>query len=135
MTAKFVHDSGAGRPGCVRRPRRSRRDVSWAGLSVALGLGIGWLDLHTTEVTVTILALLASGLFLGFLRPRSAWRRALLLALGVPAMEIAGLLLHLDTAEPIRLDPRIVLVVAAFALIGSYAGAGVRRALGGISAD
>jgi len=112
--------------------------VAWRGapwVAVALGLGIGWLDLHTTEVTLTIVALLASGLLLGLLQPRGPWRPALLLALGVPVMEIVGLLLHLDTAEPIRLDPRIVLVVTAFALIGGYAGAGVRRALGGISAD
>ena len=107
------------------------RSLGWtalcAALSVALGLGIGWLDLQTTEVTVTILALLSAGLLLGLLQPRGAWLWAVLLALGLPAMAAVGLLLHLGSAEPIRLDPRIALVAFVFALIGCYSGAMVRR--------
>lgn len=108
----------------------THRDAPWAAAAVLLGLVIGWLDLQVTEVTVPILALLAGGLLLGLLRPRGAWRWAVLLALGVPAMEIVGLSLRLDTAEPIRLDPRIVLVVTAFALVGCYAGVAIRAVVG-----
>lgn len=99
-------------------------------LAAAVGLAIGWLDLHTTEVTVTILALLLAGLLLGLMRPAGAWRWALVVALGVPAMAVAGRLLHLRTAEPIRLDPRVALVAFAFALVGCYLGAGIRRTTG-----
>ncbi len=105
----------------------SRLNAICTALAVAFGLGIGWLDLHTTEVIVTILALLLAGLFLGLLQPTAAWRWAVLLALGLPAMAVVGSLLRLRTAEPIRLDPRIVLVALAFALIGCYSGAVVRR--------
>ncbi len=98
-------------------------------LAVALGLGTGWLDLHTTEVGVTIVALLAAGLLLGLLQPAAAWRWAALLAIGLPIMAGVGLLTGLRTAEPIRLDPRVALVALGFALVGSYAGALVRRAL------
>ncbi len=104
-------------------------------LAIVLGLGIGWLDLHTTEVTVPIVGLLAAGLFCGTLQPRGAWRWALLLAVGVPAMQAVALWLDLDTAEPVRLDARPVLVVAAFALIGCYVGAGLRGVVGARDPD
>lgn len=96
-------------------------------LSVALAVGIGWLDLYTTEVTVTILALLLAGLVLGLLQPGGAWRWAVILALGLPAAETVGRLLRVRTPEPIRLDPRIALVAFAFALVGCYTGVAFRR--------
>lgn len=98
-------------------------------LAVAIGLGIGWLDLHTTEVTVTILSLLFGGFLLGLLAPNAAWRWAVLLALGLPAMALIGQLLRVRTAEPIRLDLRVALVALAFALVGCYGGVMVRRIL------
>ena len=107
-----------------------RHDTGPTALAVALGLGIGWLDLHTTEVLVTVSALLVAGLALGFLRPRAAWRRAVPLALGLPAMAIVGRLLGLSTPEPIRVDPLITGVAWAFASVGCYAGATVRRVAG-----
>jgi hypothetical protein len=102
-------------------------DLGCTALALALGLGTGWLDLHATEVTVTILALLASGFLLGLLQPAAAWRWALLLAVGLPIMELVGRVMHVQTPEPIRLDPRVALVALAFALVGCYAGVLVRR--------
>jgi hypothetical protein len=105
----------------------TRRSPHAMSLAVVLGLGTGWLDVHTTEVAVTILALLTAGLVLGLLQPRGAWRWAVLLALGLPVVAAAGQLLAIRTAEPIRLDPRIALVGLAFALAGCYAGVGIRH--------
>jgi len=105
----------------------SRLNVVCTAVAVVIGLGIGWLDLQVTEVTVTILALLLGGLFLGLLQPTAAWRWALLLALGIPVMEVVARALKLPTAEPIVLDPRITLVVFGFALVGCYVGAEIRR--------
>lgn len=102
----------------------------WVTLAIMIGLGIGWLDLHTTEVTVTILALLVAGGILGLLQPRGAWRWAVLLALGLPVMALIGQQLRVQTPEPIRLDPRIALVAFAFALAGCYGGVVVRRMSG-----
>jgi hypothetical protein len=107
--------------------RKSRHNAICATLAVVIGLGIGWLDLHTTEVIVTILALLLAGLLLGLLQPTAAWRWAVLLTLGLPAMAVIGRLLRVPTAEPIRLDPRVALVALAFALVGCYGGVAVRR--------
>jgi len=109
---------------------RSPYDLACTALAVVLALAVGWLDVHTTEVTATILALLASGFLLGLLQPAAAWRWALALALGLPVMAAIALVLHLETAEPARLDPRIALVALAFAQAGSYAGALVRTVTG-----
>lgn len=103
------------------------RNAICTASAVAVGLGIGWLDLQTTEVATTILALLLGGLLLGLVQPSAAWRWAVPLALGLPAMALVGRWLHMSTAEPIRLDPRIVLVALAFALAGCYGGVVVRR--------
>jgi len=111
-------------------PPRARNRVC-AALAVAIGLGIGWLDLHTTEVGVTALALLLAGLVLGLLQPKAAWRWAVLLALGLPVMAVVARLFRVRTAEPIRLDPRIALVALAFALVGCYSGVLIRRGGGG----
>jgi hypothetical protein len=105
----------------------SRYNTACAALAVILGLGIGWLDLHTTEVIVTIFPLLLAGLLLGLLQPTAAWRWALLLTLGLPAMAVVGSVLGMRTAEPIRLDPRIAVVAFLFALVSCYAGVAIRR--------
>ena len=106
---------------------RSQYSAVVAALAAVLGLGIGWLDLRTTEVVVTILPLLLAGLLLGLLQPTGAWRWALLLAVGLPAMAVVARVLGVSTAEPIRLDPRIVLAATAFALVGCYIGVAIRR--------
>lgn len=97
-------------------------------------MGIGWLDLHTTEVIVTVVPLLATGIALGLLRPKGAWRWAVLIALGLPVMAAVAILSGMRTAEPVQLDPRITLVALAFALVGSYAGALLRRVASAVTA-
>ena len=110
-----------------------RWDLTCAALAVASGLGIGWLDLQVTEVVVTVAVLLLAGLFLGLLRPRAAWRWAVLLALGLPVMAALGEALDVHTAEPIRLDPRVALMALAIALIGCYGGVAARRVVARLS--
>lgn len=90
-------------------------------------MGIGWLDLHTTEVIVTVVSLLATGIALGLLGPKAPWRWAVLIALGLPVMTAVAKLSGIRTAEPVQLDSRVTLVALAFALLGSYAGALLRR--------
>jgi hypothetical protein len=101
---------------------RSPQDLACAALAVVLGLVIGWLDLHVTEVVVTILALLVAGLLLGSLRPAAAWRWPILVVVGLPIMAAVAHMIGMQTAEPARLDVRITLVALAFALLGSYVG-------------
>ena len=108
-------------------PSRFSYDLLCGTLAAGLGLAIGWLDLHTTEVIVTIVPLLATGFVLGLIRPKAAWRWAVLIALGLPVMAAVAKLGDLRTVEPVQLDPRVALVALAFAMAGSYAGALLRR--------
>ena len=112
---------------------RSPWDRGCLILAVVLGLAIGWLDVHTTEVSVTIAALLAAGGLCGLAQPRAPWRWAILIALGLPIVAAAARFAGLVTAEPIRLDPLVALVAAVFALVGCYTGAFMRRAVGTIA--
>jgi len=112
---------------------RSPWDRGCTVLAVALGVGIGWLDIHTTEVSVTLAALLASGGLCGLVQPRAPWRWAVLTALGLPVVAAVAPFARVVTPEPIRLDPRVTLVAAVFTLAGCYAGALMRRALGTIT--
>jgi hypothetical protein len=105
------------------------KDPGCTALAILLGLGIGWLDIHTTEVTVTIASLLVSGVLCGTVQARGPWRWGLLIALGVPVVEAIARVTHVATAEPVHLDPRVWLVVAIFALGGCYVGAFIGRGL------
>ena len=112
---------------------RSPLDRGCAVLAVVLGIGIGWLDIHATEVTVTLVALLAAGGLCGLVQPRAPWRWAVLIALGLPVVAAVAAFARVVTPEPIRVDPRIALVAAAFALVGCYAGALMQRGVGAIT--
>lgn len=116
-------------------PSRSGSDLACTVLAAAAGLGIGWLDLHATEVVVTIVPLLAAGLLLGLLGPKAAWRWAALIAVGLPVMAVGARLSGIRTAEPVALDPRTTLVALAFALGGTYAGVLVRHVASALVGD
>lgn len=105
---------------------RSTRDLACAALAVILGLVVGFLDLRVTEVVLTILALMTSGMLLGLIQPKAAWRWALLIAIGLPIMEIVAIITGMHTAEPVRLDPLIALAALGFSLLGAYAGVFMR---------
>lgn len=105
----------------------SPHDLACTAVAVVLGLIVGWLDLHVTEVVVTILALLVVGLLLGLLQPNAAWRWAILIAIGLPIMAAVAIVISMQTAEPAQLDFRIMLVALAFAMIGSYVGVFIRH--------
>lgn len=109
----------------------SSRDLACLALAVTLGLIVGWLDLHVTEVIVTIIALLTFGLLLGLVQPTGAWRWALLIAIGLPIMELIAKNFNLQTAEPVRFDISITIVALAFALLGTYLGVFIRYNLQG----
>jgi hypothetical protein len=105
---------------------RSPRNLVCTALGVILGLVVGYLDLHVTEVIVTVVALLTSGLLLGLIQPKGTWRWALLIAIGLPIMEFVAIRTGMQTAEPARLDPLIALVALVLAFLGTYLGVFMR---------
>jgi hypothetical protein len=85
---------------------------------------LGRYDLHTDDTGVEVFFLLLITFILGSLHPRRAWQWALLVG---PAIPLAELLF----AHPQPGAGALVLlaVVTAVGLAGSYAGAGLRRAI------
>lgn len=106
--------------------RYSSGDILPAVLALAFGLIVGWLDLQVTEVVVPIVALLVSGLLAGLIRPKAAWRWALMIAAGAAVVEIAAVKFDWQTAEPVQLDFRVAMVEFAFAMLGAYTGVFIR---------
>ena len=106
---------------------QSSRNLFSVILAITLGIIIGWIDLQVTEVIVTILSLLIVGFLLGLLQPKSALRWAFLISVGIPIMEIIAINFRLQTAEPVQLDPFVILVILLFALIGTYVGVFIRK--------
>jgi hypothetical protein len=105
---------------------RTPRDLACIALALILGLVVGWLDLHVTEVAVTILALLVSGMLPGLIQPRAAWRWAILIAIGLPVMALVAVKSGMRTAETAQPDVLITIVAMVFASLGVYAGVLVR---------
>ncbi|MGW8316929.1 MAG: hypothetical protein ACWGNV_15135 [Bacteroidales bacterium] len=109
--------------------RRSPRDLVCLALSIAFGLIVGWLDLHVTEVIVTIVALYVSGMIPGLIQPSAAWRWALLIVIGLPVLKLIAIVFNMQTAEPVHLDLRITLVALVITLLGTYSGVFIRYVL------
>ncbi|HKI79676.1 MAG TPA: hypothetical protein VKA26_14140 [Ignavibacteriaceae bacterium] len=110
-----------------RQTLQSSRNLLWVILAITSGIIIGWIDLQVTEVTVTIFSLLIAGSLFGLLQPKFAWLWALLISAGTPIMEIIAINFSLQAAEPVQLDPFVILIILLFALIGTYAGVFIRK--------
>jgi hypothetical protein len=112
---------------------RTPFELACTGFAIVMGLAIGWLDLHITEVLVTIVLLLGGSLLLGLLQPVAAWRWAIFIVIGLPIMETIAIITGMQTAEPARLDVRILLVALVFTFLGSYVGVLLRRTFRGLT--
>lgn len=129
--------------------RQAAREVNmsrsgWLMLLVAAAMAawLGYIDQKTTEVQGTLLFLLPFGFALGALRPRHAWRWALILGLSIPAaaliarfagVEPAGLVHAREvTGRPLPFtygQALTGLVALIPALVAVYAGAAANRLL------
>jgi len=100
--------------------------------AIPLGLAIGYVDSHTSEVQVAVAFILAASFVFGMARPRKAWRWALAVGASIPAYYIVGSALgyHLPPVQPNMFATCIAFIPA---LIGAYAGAGFSFALSEVS--
>jgi hypothetical protein len=62
-------------------------------IAALLGICAGLLEIKIADVLLTSLFVLTSTLVLGFIRPRHAWRWALVIGLFLPLVELAAYLL------------------------------------------
>lgn len=89
-------------------------------------LFLGRFELHTDDTGVEVLFLLLITFVLGCLHPRHAWQWALLVGPVIPLAEI--LFGHPALGrDPVRGMLLLLTVVVVLGMVGSYAGAGVRR--------
>jgi len=102
-------------------------NLACTAIALVLGLVVGWLDLHITEVFITLIALLTAGLVLGLLQPAEAWRWPVLIVIGLPVMVAIAHATHMQTAEPAQFDIRVVLIALLFVFVGTYAGVIMRH--------
>ena len=104
-------------------------NLACTAIALVLGLIVGWLDLHITEVIITIIGLFTAGLVLGLLQPAAAWRWPVLVVIGLPLMVVIAHMSHMQTAEPAQLDIGVALVALLFVFAGTYAGVFIRYAI------
>ncbi len=92
------------------------------GIAVVLGLGIAWIDSRPTwdDTGITVGLLIMVSALLGFILPARAWLWALAVGIWIPAY---GILSHHDFG---------MIVVLVFPLVGAFAGALARKALGAL---
>jgi hypothetical protein len=111
----------------LREAVAGRRLLPWLALLAAAAL-VGWLDFHAGDGVQPVAgALLVLGFGFGWHRPRRAWLLAAVLFLAVPAAETArdALAYHPGAVKPAPLYESVLALVPA--LVGAYAGAGLRR--------
>ncbi len=90
-----------------------------------LGFVVGWLDLRITEVSASVLMLLTFGFFSGFAQPKRWWLWTLALGLWVPAF--AFIASNVGATHPTPTELITSSLALVFPLVGSLAGALVRR--------
>ncbi len=94
-------------------------------LTLFLGLVVGLLDYKSTEVSMSVLMLLAFGLFVGYGQPARAWLSGILLGIWVPAFAVIAAAMGITHPTSVELVTSTIAIVVALA--GCYAGAIVNR--------
>ena len=111
-----------------------QRDGVFYGLAVVLGMLSGVLFTAMQDPLLTTLMVMASTMFLGFMRPRRPWRWTLLVALLVPAVMLSANLLNYyrDFSRAGLYGSVLVLLPAVAGAYGGHFGRGFLRLMFGL---
>ena len=91
---------------------------------------LAWFELHTDDTGLEVIYILAVTFALGCWRPRNAWQWALLVGPWAPAADILRAILGGPTGIPIHGGlASVAIAVVVVGLIGSYAGALLRKGI------
>jgi hypothetical protein len=101
------------------------QNIVTSAVALAIGLVIGYIDLHSTEVQFPALLILVGGFVFGFIQPRGAWRWGVSLGLGVPLAHLIGSFFNLLPPFQTEIFGLIGLPLI-FALAAVYAGSLLR---------
>jgi hypothetical protein len=103
----------------------SKRPQLWYHLlALFTGLVVGFIDLHSDEIQLPALLLLAFGFFLGFAQPKNAWRWALYLGIWVPIFGNLRIFIE-GTPDKLISEGLGSLLALLPAFLGVYAGVGI----------
>jgi len=142
LAAGAAREHAAAARHAAREFNMNRRGWLMLAIVVAMAVWLGYIDQRTTEVQGTLLFLLPFGFVLGALRPRHAWRWALVLGLSIPVAGVIARFLGIEpvglvharavTGRPLPFTYRqaltgLIALVPAF--IAVYAGVAARRLL------
>ncbi len=102
-------------------------------LALVAGWFIATVELHTTEVTITVGLLIVLGLLLGFASRRLFWLWAVVIGGSVPAAYIAAAIFHLTPRElpqpeGIGTDVGVGFFTVAASMIAAAIGAAIAKA-------
>jgi len=107
-------------------------DILVTSFTVAAGLFAGWVDFHNDEVQAAVLVVLVGSGLAGLAQPAHAWRWAVIVALGIPAVYLIGDAIGATPVSPPGPNLFGTLMALIPGFIGAYAGALARRAAGAL---
>ena len=94
-------------------------------LAVVFGLAAGLLEIRVGDLLVTAIFVMLTTMVLGYLRPRNAWRWALLVGVFVPLLRMAAYFLLSE--KPYRAQIWESVLGFVTGAVGAYAGVLGRR--------
>ncbi len=98
----------------------------WVYLLAAIcGMGAGAVDVALDDLLLVALAVVASGLLLGILRPRRPWRWVIAVGMFIPLTEVAAY--YLLTVKPTRAQVYASCLMFLPGIAGAYGGAVFRN--------
>jgi hypothetical protein len=104
-----------------------KSDIFFYFLAVLLGMAAGLLQITIGDLLVVTIFVVISTLVLGYLRPPSAWRWALVVGIFVPLFQLAAYLLV--TQRPYRAQVWGSLLGLVTAVAGAYLGVFARKGI------
>ncbi|HKW18698.1 MAG TPA: hypothetical protein VJO35_14420 [Terriglobales bacterium] len=102
-----------------------KSDILIYSVAVLLGICAGLLEIKLDDVLLTSLFVLSSTLVLGFIRPRRAWRWALVIAPFVPLVELAAYIFLRERLYRVQVWESVLGFVTG--TVGCFAGAFGRK--------
>ncbi len=110
----------------TRKPLMSIRSMRTLMLVLGFAAITGYLDVHATEVIVSLTCILLFSFIAGMLQPKGAWRWAILIGLSIPVSYFITFALGQRAVDAPRYPITLVVLVIP-ALIATYFGVLVNR--------
>ncbi len=127
MIIALENKQGRGQGTEARIVEQQRRQNDWwvYVLAAICGVGAGAIDVALDDLLLVALVVVASGLFLGILRPRRPWRWVIAVGVFIPLTEVAAY--YLLTVKPTRAQVYASCLMFLPGIAGAYGGAVFRN--------